>query len=257
MEKNRKMKLSVIGSGGWGRRVIPKFHGLCGVHLVYGHKNREQLHSELGVNFTEDIDGLIAQSDAVVVAAPPRVHYELGRKVLAAGRDLWMEKPMALNSRNAAEMAEMADRSDLIMLVGHILCYSSFMDRFRKERIVSARGVMNKTSSNEKVLNSHWNLGIHMVAAAVLLGIDMDRFTLETSHSAVENERSLTVETEDGKIMTWDVLAPENQQDMLLDECRHFLECVKTRKQPLTNGWHGVEVIKAMEKLSPNQFQSE
>ena len=257
MEKNRKMKLSVIGSGGWGRRVIPKFHGLYGVHLVYGHKNREQLHSELGVNFTEDIDDLIAQSDAVVVAAPPQVHYELGKKVLAAGRDLWMEKPMALNSRDAAEMAEMADRSDLIMLVGHILCYSSFMDRFRKESIVSARGVMNKTSSNEKVLNSHWNLGIHMVAVAVLLGIDMDRFTLETSHSAAENERSLTVETEDGKTIKWDVLAPENQQDMLLDECRHFLECVKTRKQPLTNGWHGVEVIKAMEKLSPNQFQSE
>jgi predicted dehydrogenase len=151
----------------------------------------------------------------------------------------------------------MADRSDLVMLVGHILCYSTFMDRFRKERIVSARGVMNKTSSDEKVLNSHWNLGIHMVAVAVLLGIDMDRFTLETSHSAVENERSFTVKTEDGRTVKWDVLDPENQQDMLLDECRHFLECVKTRKQPLTNGWHGVEVIKAMERLSPNQFQSE
>ena len=248
------MKLSVIGSGGWGRRVIPKFHRLCGVHLVYGHKNREQLQEELGVNFTEDIDGLIAQSDAVVVAAPPQTHYELGRKVLAAGRDLWMEKPMALNSREAAEMAEMADRSDLIMLVGHILCYSSFMDKFRKESIVSARGVMNKTSSNEKILNPHWNLGIHMIAVAVLLRIDMDRFTLETSHSAVENERSFTVKTEDGKSMKWDVLDPENQQDMLLDECRHFLECIKARKQPLTNGWHGVEVIKAMERLSPQAF---
>ena len=42
------MKLSVIGSGGWGRRVIPKFCNLCGVHLVYGHKNRQQLQKELG-----------------------------------------------------------------------------------------------------------------------------------------------------------------------------------------------------------------
>lgn len=249
------MKLSVIGSGGWGRRIIPKFHNLCGVHLVYGHKNREQLQRELGIDFTEDIDDLIDRSDAVVIAAPPQVHYELGKKVLTAGKDLWMEKPMAMASRNAAEMAEMADRSGRIVLVGHILCYSRAMDEFRKAgKIRSARGVMNKTSSGEKVLNSDWNLGVHVVAVAVMLGIDMSRFTLETSHSAARNERTFTIETEDGKTVSWDFLAPENQQDMLLDECKHFLECIQTRQQPLTNGWHGVEVVKAMEIVSPNQY---
>ena len=249
------MKLSVIGSGGWGRRVIPKFHNLCGVHLVYGRQNRGELQKELGVAFTENIDELIDQSDAVVVAAPPQVHYELGKKILSAGKDLWMEKPMAMNSTNAREMAEIADKSGLIMLVGHLLCYSRTMDNFRKAgKIKQARGVLNKTSTNEKTLNANWNLGIHMVAIAVMLGIHMDILTLETSHSAAENERSFTVETEEDKIISWDVLAPENQQDMLLDECKHFLECIETRQQPLTNGWHGVEVIEAMERLSPNQY---
>ncbi len=251
----RTMKLSVIGSGGWGRRVIPKFHNLCGVHLAYGRSNREQLQGELGIDFTENIDELIDQSDAVVVAAPPQFHYELGKNVLTAGKDLWMEKPMAMNSRDAAEMAEMADGSSLIILVGHLLCYSRFIDKFRKAgKIKQAHGVLNKTSSNEKVLNPHWNLGIHMVAVAVVLGMDMDRFALETSHSADENERSFTIETEAGETISWDVLAPENQQDMLLDECKHFLECIKTRQQPLTNGWHGVEVVKTMEAISPNQY---
>ncbi len=249
------MKLSVIGSGGWGRRIIPKFHSLCGVHLIYGHKNREQLQKELGVDFTENVDELIAESDAVVVAAPPQIHYELGRKVLSAGKDLWMEKPMAMNSRDASKMAEMADEADIIVLVGHILCYSQAMDNFRKAgKIKRARGVLNKTSSDEKVLNPVWNLGIHMLAIAVMLGVDMDKFTLETSHSAAENERSFTVETEEGEIISWDVLDPEDQQDMLLDECKHFLTCVKTRQQPLTNGRHGVEVIKAMERISPDQY---
>lgn len=253
----RAMKLSVIGSGGWGSRIIPKFHTLCGVHLVYGHKNREQLEEEPGIDFTENIDELIDQSDAVVVASPPEFHYELGKKVLTAGKDLWMEKPMAMNSRDAVEMAEMADGSDLIILVGHLLCYSESMDKFRKAgKIRQAHGVLNKTSSNEKVLNSHWNLGIHMVAIAVMLGVDMGKFALETSHSADKNERSFTIETEKGEVMSWDILAPENQQDMLLDECKHFLECIETRQQPLTNGWHGVEVVKAMENISPDQYAS-
>lgn len=249
------MKLSVIGSGGWGRRVIPKFHNLCGVHLVYGHQNREELQIELGVAFTENIDELIGQSDTVVVAAPPQTHYELGKKILSAGKDLWMEKPMAMNSRDAREMAEIADKSGLIMLVGHLLCYSHAMDNFKKAgKIKHARGVLNKTSTNERTLNAHWNLGIHMVAIAVMLGIDMEKFTLETSHSAAENERSFTVETEEGEIISWDVLSPENHQDMLLDECKHFLKCIETRQQPLTNGWHGVEVIETMERISPNQY---
>lgn len=250
------LKISVIGSGGWGNRVVRKLHGLCGVHLVYGHKNREQLQKDLGVNFTEDIDELIKQSDAVVVAAPPMVHYELGKKILKAKKDLWMEKPMAMSSPEAAELAKMADESNLIILVGHLLCYSQNMKEFKKAgSIKSARGIFLKTSSEEKVLNSYWNLGIHLVALAVLLDIDMDKFSLETSHSALKEERTFTIETEDGKSITWDILSPDQRQDMLLEECKHFLECIQTRKQPLTNGWHGVEVMKVMEKLWPNPFQ--
>ena len=91
-----------------------------------------------------------------------------------------------------------------------------------------------------------------MVAVAVMLGIDLDKFRLDTSHSADENERSFTVETEDGKKISWDVLA--HKQDMLLEECKHFIKCIQTRQQPLTNGWHGVEVMKAMDKISPNPY---
>jgi len=249
------MKISVIGSGGWGVRVVPKLCDLCGVHLVYGHKNREKLQTEFGAKFTEDIDELIGQSDAVVIASPPQTHYKLGKKILSAGKDLWVEKPMAMKSREAAEMAEVADKLGLVLLVGHLLCYSRFIDIFRKAgKIRSARGIFNKTSSGEKILSSDWNLGIHMTAIAVLLGVDMDDFSLETSHTAAANKRTFTIETEEGEAVTWDILAPENQQDLLGIESSHFIECVKTRQQPLTHGWHGVEVVKAMEKISPDPY---
>lgn len=249
------MRLSVIGSGGWGNRLIRKFHGLCDIHLVYGHKNRQQLQSELGIKFTEDIGDLIEQSDAVAVATPPQTHYEIGMKVLTAGKDLWVEKPMAMSSKDAIEMAETADKANLIILVGNLLCYSKAMEKFKGAgRIKSARAVFNKTSSPEKLLNPDWNLGVHMVAMAVMLGVDVDNFVLETSHSAKNDERTFTIETESGESISWNVLAPENQQDMLLDECKHFLECVRTRQQPITNGLHGVEVIKAMERISPDPY---
>lgn len=31
-------------------------------------------------------------------------------------------------------------------------------------------------------------------------------------------------------------------------ECQHFLDCLESRQQPLSNGWNGVEVVKILEK---------
>ena len=59
----------MIGTGRWGKTLLQKFHFLGGLHLVYGHQNRDVLQP-LNLRFAEDIDQLIEESDAVVVATP-------------------------------------------------------------------------------------------------------------------------------------------------------------------------------------------
>ena len=54
-------KVSIIGTGHWGKILVQKFHHLCGLHLVYGHQNRDVL-APLNLQFTEDIDALIEES---------------------------------------------------------------------------------------------------------------------------------------------------------------------------------------------------
>lgn len=44
-------------------------------------------------------------------------------------------------------------------------------------------------------------------------------------------------------------LADLPQQSPLLLECQHFLDCIKSRQRPLSDGWNGVAVVEILEKL--------
>jgi len=249
------MKLSVIGSGRWGQLLIRKFHDLGGVHLVYGHRNREVLEP-LGIRFTEDLAQLIAQSDAVVVATPPQTHYEVARQVLAAGRDLFLEKPMTLYSAEAEELARLAEEGERVLLVGHVLCYSEAVRQFQALGTpVRAEAVFWKTSTQEQYLNAVWNFGPHIVALALVLGLQPEQLEFSTDDAAPHDQRTfpLFARREDGTetSLTWDFLAPGRREDMVRREGEHFLECCRTRQRPLTDGWHGVEVVRWLERISP------
>ena len=60
---------------------------------------------------------------AVAVAAPAAQHHELARKALLAGKDVFVEKPLALRVPEAEELVELARTKKRILMVGHILEY--------------------------------------------------------------------------------------------------------------------------------------
>lgn len=251
-----KPRISMIGTGRWGKVLLPKFHHLLGLHLVFGHKNRDVLQP-LNLDFTEDIDRLIEESDAVVVATPSETHAEFGERVLTAKKDLFLEKPMTLSSHEARHLVRLSTDAKRIILVGHVLCYSTGFTKLRAlpGETISAHGKFLKTCTPEKYLNAYWDMGVHVVALAIALKIPLDRFKLEASANALYNERSFKLLTQSSPDRThtlvWDFLAPENREDILMVECQHFVDCVNDRKTPRTDGLHGVQTIEALEAIHP------
>ena len=39
---------------------------------------------------------------------------------------------------------------------------------------------------------------------------------------------------------------------MLMVECAHFVDCLNSRKNPRTDGQHGVQTIEALEEIYPS-----
>jgi scyllo-inositol 2-dehydrogenase (NADP+) len=61
------------------------------------------------------LDGI----DAVTIATPPATHAELARAYLLAGKDVLLEKPMALEVGRARELAEIAEREGRVLAMVH------------------------------------------------------------------------------------------------------------------------------------------
>ena len=61
--------------------------------------------------------------DAVAIATPSETHYRIGREALLAGKHLFVEKPLALSSREGQRLVDLARERRRTLMVGHLLMY--------------------------------------------------------------------------------------------------------------------------------------
>lgn len=254
------MTLSIIGSGHWGSILIEKFHEILsdGIHLVYGHQNIDYYHEE-GIKFTEDISQLMDESDVVVIATPPETHFNLAYMALENDCHVWVEKPMCLNNPDAYKLVRLANERKKLLFVDHQLCYAegikNLLGWYEGDEIIEAAGIFKKKSSAEKKLNSAWNVGIHLVAIAIYLGIPLSKFTLHTSHTALAKMRTFRIRAGNGFTSRWDIL--KNEEDLVLLACCEFMKAIASGDHNVrTDGEHGLEVIRAMEWLVADYSQT-
>ena len=126
--RSAPLRIGVIGAGHFGRYHALKLAAggravLSGVH----DQNPDRAKAvawEAGAPVL-DLAGLLAASDAVVVAAPAAAHHALAAAALAAGRHVLVEKPIAATLAEADALAALAAERDLVLQVGHLERFSA------------------------------------------------------------------------------------------------------------------------------------
>jgi len=118
-----------IGYGYWGNNLVRNFHALGAIAAI---RNED-------AETTEGLDALIGDIgiEGIVVSVPATGHYALTKAALAAGKHVFVEKSLALELDQAAELVEIAESSDLTLMVGHLLQYHhalSQAERTRRQR---------------------------------------------------------------------------------------------------------------------------
>ncbi|MGW2212073.1 Gfo/Idh/MocA family protein [Streptomyces sp. NPDC001781] len=125
------MRIGLLGTGPWARTAhAPALAGHPGVEFtgVWGRSAEAAaaLAGEYGVRAYADVDGLLADVDAVAMALPPSAQAELAVRAARAGRHLLLDKPLALGVAEARAVAEAAERAQVASVV-------FFTTRFQKE----------------------------------------------------------------------------------------------------------------------------
>lgn len=174
------MSVGVIGAGNWGKNLVHTFYRLgelSGVAEINPNTREELAQAYPGIPIYDDYRRLL-ESDipAVAIATPAPTHYTLAREALAAGKDVFVEKPMALSKAEAQELVETAEKQSRILMAGHLLLYQPAIRRIKEYiesgalgRIAFLAQERLKFGRVRAVENVLWSFGVHDLAVLLYL----------------------------------------------------------------------------------------
>ena len=176
-----RLKIGVVGAGAWGRNHVRTVAGLADAELAavcdIDPKTRERLARQYpGTLVTGDVAALLGAVDAVIVASPAATHATVALQAIDAGKPVLVEKPFALNVRDAEEVARRGAKRGVPVLAGHLLVYHPAVERLRAMvqagelgRVFYLYGLRVNLGQVRKDENALWSFGPHDVSVALYL----------------------------------------------------------------------------------------
>lgn len=318
-DRSASLSVAVIGGGYWGKNLIRIFHELGVLKIVCDLDKTALLNykKQYSVETATDYHVLLAdpEIDAIIIAAPAILHYQIAKDALLNGKDVFVEKPLALKVKEGEELVTLAKKHKRILMVGHILLYHNAIIKIKQLidsgeigdilYIYSNRLNIGKLRREENVL---WSFAPHDISVILhLLGefplkieafassyinknipditITHFKFKKTSGHifvswlnpfkeqkltiigskkmlvfddiqkeklisytHVIKNEKDapLTVEKDNGSPVKIDTGEP------LKNEALHFLDCVKTRRSPRSDGREALRVLKVLSSAQKN-----
>jgi len=311
-----KVGIGLAGCGYWGKNLARNLHQMG--HLVAVADPSAKVLKEVkaaypGVKTTREFADLLKDPKvkAVAVAAPAVEHYDLARKVLNAGKDVFVEKPLALRVPQAEDLVELAQARKRILMVGHILEYHPAIRKLKElvdagelgeiHYVYSNRLNLGKVRQEENIL---WSFAPHDISVILLLVGTLPEWASTSGQHYLQHdvadvtmtclafpgkarahifvswlhpfkEQKLVVVgskkmavfddvIKEGKLkifdkgIEWKDGRPVTRQtaestlffpemEPLREELAHFVECVRSRKAPRTDGANGLRVLRVLD----------
>lgn len=187
--------VAVVGVGAWGVRHLAALRALlgdAGVGFVEVSPTRrvevEALFPAVRA-FKSWNEFLKSDWPAAVIAAPAARHATLAREALAAGKDVLVEKPLALRPAEAAALVREAEERGAVLMVGHILLFDPAFEKLKESLVAGALGEIKFVTAERVKLGTVrteedvlFSLASHDVAVALWL---VDRPVTEVTATAV------------------------------------------------------------------------
>lgn len=186
------INVGLVGFGYWGENLArnisrsseAKLAGLCETSTT-----RQQQFCRFYPNtpIHANLESLINDVDAIVIATPPATHYPIAKQALLAGKHVFVEKPMCLTSAHCRELIVAAERRKLVLAVDHTFVHTPAVKKIKElselgdvgQRFLyydSARVNLGAFQTDCDVI---WDLAVHDLAILdYLIGFEGLRFEI-------------------------------------------------------------------------------
>ena len=120
----KKIKVAVIGVGYLGKFHAEKYKINKKVDLVgvvdSNKERRTEISKKLNVLQFSNYKEVLPKVDAVSIAVPTNLHYEIGKIFLENGKHVLLEKPFTSTLAQAKTLGKIADSKKIILQIGHL-----------------------------------------------------------------------------------------------------------------------------------------
>lgn len=173
------MNAGVVGCGYWGPNLVRNLFESGRCEQVYCYDpDRSRLKWVSGrfpsVRIASSLEELIAACDAVLVSTPVSTHASIAHAVIASGKGVFVEKPLAGSVKEAAQLVMAAEAQDVTLMVGHTFVYSSPVQKVKEYIDGGLLGDLYFVSSSRVNLGLHrqdvnviWDLAPHDVSMLI------------------------------------------------------------------------------------------
>lgn len=320
------VNVAVVGVGGWGKNLARNYSEMASANLRYlcdlDQAKLDRMSAQMRPGkTTTNYDDLLQDDEltAIIIATTGETHFDLCRRALLAGKDVYVEKPMVLSTREARELIDLAGQQQRILMVGHLLEYHPVVTELKKlidsgelgeVRYIYAQRLNLGTVRQDE--NALWNFAPHDISVilyllgkkpsdisargqsylqkkkniedVVFLSLNFEDQQMGHVHVSwldphkvrkitivgskrmavfddLESTEKLKIYDKGAEINTdydsfaeyvglrfGDITIPYIRVgEPLRLECEHFVECVRERKQPLSDGLDGLRVVEVLE----------
>src|SRR5690606_1363898 len=129
-----KPRIAVLGCGYWGSNHIRTLKALGALYAV------SDANAARAEGFASEQDCLAIEPeslftrddiDAIVLALPPQFHAKAAEQAVSHGKDVLVEKPIALNVEDAVREVRAAEEHDRVFMVGHVLRFHPAFEKLK------------------------------------------------------------------------------------------------------------------------------
>jgi UDP-2-acetamido-3-amino-2,3-dideoxy-glucuronate N-acetyltransferase len=173
--------LALIGAGYWGRNLARNFHELGALAMVCDASDEvlaAQSAACPGIRVTKSVEEVMSDASItrVAIAAPAVRHFDLALRALQSGKDVFVEKPLALDVREGLTLVDLAEKHGRILMVGHLLQYHPCVRAIQRLVAEGELGKLQYITSNRLNLgkirreeNALWSFAPHDISVVLSL----------------------------------------------------------------------------------------
>ena len=131
-----KPKVAVIGVGYWGKKHVEEYTAL-GANVIAVDLDEEKLKfcaEKYGVKTTNNYNDILLDDaiKAISICTPNETHYKIAKDCLNAGKNVLVEKPLAMTIEQGKELIDIAKDNGSTLAVGHIYRFNNAINKVKE-----------------------------------------------------------------------------------------------------------------------------